>query len=86
MYGCGSFYLQYKEISMNKKSNAGRKPIGDTSMDDRITFRLTDLEYQAIKITAEEHGYKDLSKFMRRLLVKEATIRHVLKQLKPASN
>jgi hypothetical protein len=67
------------------KSNAGRKPIGDKAMNDRLTIRLSGLEMQAIKITAEEHGYKDLSKFMRNLLVASAIVKHTLKQIRSES-
>ena len=66
---------------MNKKSNAGRKPIGDKAMSDRLTIRLSGSEMQAVRVTAQAHGYQDVSKFMRNLVVASAIVKHTMQQL-----
>jgi hypothetical protein len=66
---------------MNRKSKAGRKPIGEQPMSDRLTIRLSGTEMRAVKVTAEEHGYKDVSKFMRGLLLGSPQVKHAMKEL-----
>lgn len=66
---------------MNRKSKAGRKPIGEKAMDDRLAIRLSSVEMQAVKVTAQEHGYGDVSKFIRGLLLGSPRVKQNMKQM-----
>jgi hypothetical protein len=81
MYGCGSFVFNLRRFDMHKKSKAGRKPIGDRPMSDRLTIRLSGTEMRAVRLTAQEHGYRDVAKFMRGLLLGSPQVKHAMKEL-----